>query len=177
MAAAHIQGIQDNPAVESVIKHYVGNEQEIDRTTSSSNVDEQTLREIYTLPFQIAIQEGDPGGIMCAFNQVNHVYSCENASILADILKDEIGFDGWVVTDFGPIDSLNSTPNSLVAGLDQELNRRVSGTRPCSQRDRGRSHHRGRYRRGRLPRRPRPHRERAVRRPRSRRRGARRHDP
>ena len=60
---------------------------------------------------------------MCAFNQVNHVYSCENATILGDILKDEIGFEGWVVTDFGAIHSLNSSPPSLVAGLDQELNR------------------------------------------------------
>lgn len=123
MAAAHIRGIQENPAVESVIKHYVANEQEIDRTRSSSNVDARTLREIYTLPFEIAIQEGDPGGIMCAFNQVNHVYSCENDEILNQILRNEVGFEGWVVTDFGAIHSLNSTPPSLAAGLDQELNR------------------------------------------------------
>jgi beta-glucosidase len=123
MAAAHIRGIQDNPAVESVIKHYVANEQEIDRNRSSSNVDPRTLREIYTLPFEIAIKEGDPGGVMCAFNQVNHVYSCENAQILTQILRDEIGFAGWVVTDFGAIHSLDSTPASLAAGLDQELNR------------------------------------------------------
>jgi beta-glucosidase len=123
MAAAHVRGIQDNPAVESVIKHYVANEQEIDRNRSSSNVDARTLREIYTLPFEIAIREGNPGGIMCAFNQVNHVYSCENAEILDQILRNEIGFEGWVVTDFGAIHSLNSTPPSLVAGLDQELNR------------------------------------------------------
>lgn len=123
MAAADIRGIQANPAVEAVLKHYVANEQEIDRTTSSSNVDEQTLHEIYTLSFQIAVQEGHPGGIMCAFNQVNHVYSCENQETLTQILKEEIGFPGWVVTDFGAIHSLNSTPNSLTAGLDQELNR------------------------------------------------------
>ena len=117
------RGIQDNPGVEAQLKHYVANEQEIDRNSSSSNVDLQTLHEIYTLPFQIAVEEGDPGSVMCAFNQVNHVYSCENATILGDILKSEIGFEGWVVTDFGAIHSLNSTPPSLVAGLDQELNR------------------------------------------------------
>ena len=117
------RGIQDNPGVEAQLKHFVANEQEIDRNSSSSNVDLQTLHEIYTLPFQIAVEEGDPGSVMCAFNQVNHVYSCENATILGDILKSEIGFEGWVVTDFGAIHSLNSTPPSLVAGLDQELNR------------------------------------------------------
>ena len=123
MAGAHAAGIQDNPGVEAQLKHFVANEQEIDRNSSSSNVDLQTLHEIYTLPFQIAVEEGDPGSVMCAFNQVNHVYSCENAAILGDILKSEIGFEGWVVTDFGAIHSLNSTPPSLVAGLDQELNR------------------------------------------------------
>lgn len=124
LAAAHIRGIQDdNYGVQAQLKHYVANEQEISRQTSSSNVDDRTLRQIYTLPFEIAIKEGDPGSVMCAFNQVNHVYSCENATILKDILKTEIGFDGWVVTDFGARHSLDSSPPSLVAGLDQELNR------------------------------------------------------
>ena len=126
IAASHIQGIQDRSgdvAVEAVLKHYVANEQETNRTTSSSNMDERTLHELYTLPYEIAIKQGDPGGIMCAFNQVNGVYSCENATILRDILKGEIGFGGWVVTDFGAIHSLASTPPSLPAGLDQELNR------------------------------------------------------
>ena len=56
------------------MKHYVANEQEIDRNSSSSNVDPQALREIYTLPYHYVVQEGDPGGVMCAFNQVNHVF-------------------------------------------------------------------------------------------------------
>jgi beta-glucosidase len=125
MAAAVVRGFGDNPdePVESVLKHYVANEQEIDRRTSSSNVDPRTLREIYTLPFEIAIKKGRPGGVMCAYNQVNRVYACENRTILRGILKDEIGFDGWVVTDFGAQHSLASSPPSLVAGLDQELNR------------------------------------------------------
>lgn len=123
MAGAHARGIQDNDGVEAQLKHYVANEQEISRQTSSSNIDDRTLRQIYTLPFEIAIKEGDPGAVMCAFNQVNHVYSCENATILRDILKTEIGFEGWVVTDFGARHSLESTPPSLAAGLDQELNR------------------------------------------------------
>jgi beta-glucosidase len=125
LAAAVVRGFGDNPnePVESVLKHYVANEQELDRQTSSSNIDDRTLREIYTLPFEIAIKQSTVGGVMCAFNQVNHVYACENRTILRTILKEEIGFDGWVVTDFGAIHSLASTPNSLAAGLDQELNR------------------------------------------------------
>ena len=125
IAGAVIRGFGDNPnePVESVIKHYVANEQEIDRQRSSSNVDQRTLREIYTLPFEIAIREGDPGGVMCPFNQVNGVYGCENANILRQILKTEIGFKGWVVTDFGSVHSFASTPPSLIAGMDQELNR------------------------------------------------------
>ncbi|MCB9421740.1 MAG: glycoside hydrolase family 3 C-terminal domain-containing protein [Ardenticatenaceae bacterium] len=124
MAAANIQGIQeDTPpdvAVEADLKHYVANEQETDRTSSSSNVDERTLMQIYILPWEIALKEGDPGSIMCAYNQVNGVYSCENGNILNDILKDYIGFEGFVMSDFGAV---HSTSPSLVNGLDQELNR------------------------------------------------------
>lgn len=125
LAGTEIRGIQEgNPGapVVAVLKHYVGNEQELDRGQSSSNVDERTLHEIYNLPFEIAIKEGDPGGIMCAYNQVNGVYSCENPTILNDYLKNEIGFDGFVVSDFRGV---HSTAPSLVGGLDQELNRPI----------------------------------------------------
>lgn len=125
LAAAMVHGFRDNPAepVESVLKHYVANEQEIDRQTSSSNIDQRTLRQIYTLPYEVAIKRGRPGGVMCAYNQVNGVYSCENANILRQILKQEIGFDGWVVSDFGARHSLTGVPTALPAGMDQELNR------------------------------------------------------
>ncbi len=125
MAGAMVRGVQeDNPnePVESVIKHYVANEQELDRNNSSSNIDERTMHEIYALPFEIAIKEGDPRGVMCAYNQVNSVWSCENGGILNGILKDDIGFRGWVVSDFGAV---HSTVPSLLGGLDQELNRPV----------------------------------------------------
>ena len=125
LAAAAIKGHADNPAtpVESVLKHYVANEQELDRTSSSSNVDQRTLREIYTLPFEIAVKRGRPGGIMCSFNDVNNIPACGNPNILTTILRDEIGFEGWVVTDFGSRHSLTAATPSLAAGLDQELNR------------------------------------------------------
>ena len=125
LAGTWIQGLQkDNPTmpVEAVLKHYVGNEQELDRQTSSSNIDARTLHEIYDLPFEVAIHQGDPGGIMCAYNQVNGVYSCENPQILRQYLKNEIGFRGWVVSDFGAV---HSTVAWLAGGLDQELNHPV----------------------------------------------------
>ena len=120
MAGANISGIQerdDTPTV-AVLKHYVANEQELDRQRSSSNIDTRTMQEIYTLPFGIAVAEGDPGRVMCSYNQVNGVYACENKATLTDILRDEYGFSGYVVTDFGATHSLTSNPPSLVAGLD-----------------------------------------------------------
>ncbi|MFI6512363.1 glycoside hydrolase family 3 C-terminal domain-containing protein [Streptosporangium sp. NPDC050855] len=123
LAAAEIQGIQKgNPQapVLSVLKHFVGNEQETDRTLSSSNIDERTLRQIYELPFEIAVKKGSPGGVMCAYNQVNGVHSCENPTLLTDHLRGTIGFGGFVVSDFWAV---TSTAPSLRAGLDQELNK------------------------------------------------------
>ncbi|WP_100059429.1 glycoside hydrolase family 3 C-terminal domain-containing protein [Leifsonia xyli] len=123
LAAAQTSGIQTgNPEepVMSVLKHYIANEQELDRQTSSSNLDGRTLREVYDLAFQIAVQKSDPAGVMCSYNQVNGVYACEN-TILNNLLKAG-GWDGYVVSDFG---SVHSTAPSLNAGLDQELNRPI----------------------------------------------------
>ncbi|WIB11417.1 glycoside hydrolase family 3 C-terminal domain-containing protein [Curtobacterium sp. MCPF17_052] len=122
MAGAAVDGIQTgNPTepVMAVVKHYIANEQELDRQTSSSNVDGRTLREVYDLPFRIAIAKGDPAGVMCSYNQINGVYGCENP-LLKNVLKKDDGFRGYVVSDFGAV---HSTAPSLNAGLDQELNR------------------------------------------------------
>ncbi len=124
LAAAQTKGIQTgNPGepVMAVLKHYIANEQELDRQTSSSNIDGRTLRETYNLAFQIAVEKGDPAGVMCSYNQVNGVYACENP-ILNNLLKAETGWGGYVVSDFG---SVHSTGPSLNAGLDQELNRPI----------------------------------------------------
>ncbi|WP_210479223.1 glycoside hydrolase family 3 C-terminal domain-containing protein [Naasia sp. SYSU D00948] len=122
-AAVNIQGMQGNEdkPVLANLKHYVANEQETDREESSSNMDERTLREIYDLPFEIAIKEGDPHSLMCSYNQINGVYACENP-ILTTHLREDYGFDGYIMSDFG---SVHSTAPSLDAGLDQELNRPV----------------------------------------------------
>ena len=104
------------------LKHFVANEQEIDRNNSSSNVDPRTLREIYTLPFEIAIDRGDAGGVMCSFNQVNHDPACGSEHAARPDPPGEIGFDGWVVTDFGARHWLTAGRRGSRAGLDQELN-------------------------------------------------------
>ena len=124
MAAANVRGLEhgnpDKPVVAN-LKHYVANEQETDRQTSSSNMDERTLRQVYDLPYEIAVEQSDPGSVMCSYNQVNGVYACENP-ILTTSLGEQMGFDGYVMSDFG---SVHSTAASLDAGLDQELNRPI----------------------------------------------------
>jgi beta-glucosidase len=122
IAAGTIQGIQTgNPTepVEAVVKHYVGNDQETDRQTSSSNIDERTLEELDSRAFEIAVRDGQSAGVMCSYNQINGTYACENPLLTTD-LKSQIGLKGFVVSDFGAV---HSTAPSLVAGLDQELNR------------------------------------------------------
>ncbi|MBT0993845.1 glycoside hydrolase family 3 C-terminal domain-containing protein [Cellulomonas sp. DKR-3] len=123
LAARVVDGIQDDRDGKSVmaeLKHFVANEQELDRQTSSSNLDERTLREVYALPYEIALSESDPANIMCAFNQINGQYACENDHVLNDILKDAWDYGGYVVSDFGAV---HSTADALNNGLDQELNR------------------------------------------------------
>lgn len=124
-AAATVRGIEDEgdptKPVFANVKHYVANEQETDRAASSSNMSERVLREIYSLPFEIAVERSDAGSVMCSYNQINGVYACENP-ILTSVLKDDAGFDGYVMSDFG---SVHSTSASLNAGMDQELNRPI----------------------------------------------------
>lgn len=124
IAAAGSRGITSNPArpVEAQLKHFVGNEQELDRQLSSSNVDQRTLREIYTLPFEIGIDRGNIGSLMCGFNQLSSDWTCGSDTLLRRILKSEIGFKGFVMTDFGSTHQHNIPASSLRAGLDQELN-------------------------------------------------------
>lgn len=122
MAAANVRGLEDGNPDKPVIanlKHYVANEQEEARQTSSSNMDERTFKQIYDLPYEIAVRKSDPGSLMCSYNQVNGVYACEN-DILTTSLRQDYPFEGYVMSDFG---SVHSTAPSLNAGLDQELNR------------------------------------------------------
>ena len=100
MAAAYIRGIQST-GVSACPKHFAVNSQELRRMSMDSIVDERTLREIYLTGFEIAVKEGKPKSIMSSYNRVNGVYANENVHLLTEILRDEWGFDGFVVTDWG----------------------------------------------------------------------------
>jgi beta-glucosidase len=120
-AAETVKGIEADPANTPVfanIKHYTGNEQELDRTLSSSNIDERTFQEVYGLPFEIASEESDPESAMCAYNQINGVWACDDP-IMNTHLRAQGEFDGYVMSDFGAV---HSTATALKAGMDQELN-------------------------------------------------------
>ncbi len=100
LAAAYIRGIQ-SCGVAASPKHFAVNSQELRRMASNSVLDERTLREIYLTGFEIAVREGEPWTIMSSYNLVNGVYANENKHLLTEILRDEWGFDGMVVTDWG----------------------------------------------------------------------------
>lgn len=124
LGAAQVNGIQNptgNRAVMAELKHYVANEQELDRQNSSSNVSERALRELYELPYEIALGKSAPANIMCSFNQINGTWACEHER-LTEVLRGDYGYTGYVVSDFGAV---HSTAKALMNGLDQELNRPV----------------------------------------------------
>jgi beta-glucosidase len=116
MAPAIVVGIQSQGLI-ATAKHYVGNEQETNRMTISSVVDERTLREIYVPPFAASIDAG-VGAVMCSYNQVNGTFACENSATLTQLLKGELGFKGFVMSDWG---ATHSTVASANAGLDMEM--------------------------------------------------------
>src|SRR3954447_4873599 len=99
-------------------KHYVVNDQEYERFRTSVEVDEHVLRELYLLPFEMLVKDGNIAAIMSAYNRVRGVYATENRYILNDILRDEWGFQGYVQSDFW---SCRSTAGSLNAGMDHEM--------------------------------------------------------
>ena len=117
MAARYIQGVQQHPVI-STAKHYNVNAQEENRLEVDVRLDERALQEIYTLPFAVAVQDGLVGAVMGAYNKVNNIYSCENHHLLTEILKRQLGFTGWVVSDF---EATRSTVEAANAGLDVEL--------------------------------------------------------
>ncbi len=99
-------------------KHYNLNTQEENRFEADAQLDERTLQEIYTPAFAAAVKDGQVGSVMGAFNKVNGIYSCEHPHLLTDILKQQVGFQGWVMSDY---ESTHSTVEAANAGLDQEM--------------------------------------------------------
>ncbi|AXJ96243.1 MULTISPECIES: beta-glucosidase [unclassified Sphingomonas] len=116
LAGAHIAGVQSNNIV-STIKHFALNAQETGRMVVDARIGEAALRMSDLLAFQIAIERGRPGSVMCAYNKVNGDWACENRHLLTDVLKRDWGYPGWVMSDWGAV---HSTVKAAEAGLDQE---------------------------------------------------------
>lgn len=117
IATAHIQGAQSQN-VGTSIKHFLANNQETRRMSVSAQVDERTLREIYLAAFEGAVKNAKPWTVMCSYNKINGIYAAENKKYLTDVLRGEWGFDGYVMSDWGAV---NSRVEDLAAGLDLEM--------------------------------------------------------
>ncbi len=122
LLAWRTKGTQSQQVI-ATIKHMVGDEQEAYRTTGSSAIGERTLREIYMLPFEIAVREAEPGNVMCSYNKLRldkypaDIFACQHYHTLTEILKNEWGFKGQVQTDWKAI---HSTADAINAGVDEE---------------------------------------------------------
>ncbi len=117
MAASYIQGSEEK-GVATSLKHFASNSQETKRFTSDSVIDERTLREIYLRAFEIAVKEGKPSTVMCAYNKINGIHCSDNKELLTNILRKEWGYDGLVLTDWG---AMNDRIKGFEAGCDLNM--------------------------------------------------------
>ena len=117
LAAAFVKG-QQSATVSSCIKHFAANNQETSRLTSNSCVDDRALREIYLAPFETVVKEARPDTLMCSYNKINGTYSSDNKRLLTDILRDEWGFSGLVMSDWG---AMNDRIAAFSAGCDLNM--------------------------------------------------------
>jgi beta-glucosidase len=117
MAISFIKGVQSK-GVGTSLKHFAANNQEHQRSTISSEIDERTLREIYLPAFEAAVKKAKPWTVMCSYNKLNGTYAAENHRLLTEILREEWGFEGLVVSDWGAV---HDRVGALEAGLDLEM--------------------------------------------------------
>ncbi len=115
MAGEEVRGTQDQHVI-STVKHFALNANETNRTTLDARIDPAAMRESDLLAFNLALQRGRPGAVMCAYNEINGEYACGNDWLLNQVLKQDWGYRGWVMSDWGAVHATNY----LLAGLDQE---------------------------------------------------------
>jgi beta-glucosidase len=114
MAVAEIKAVQAKGVI-AMAKHFAANEQETNRQTIQETVDRRVLHEIYLLPFEMTVKDGNTASVMCSYNFVNGFQACENKELLTDVLRGQWGFKGYVQSDFFAV---RSTAASMLAGLD-----------------------------------------------------------
>ena len=134
-AAAYVNGVQSN-GVGVSIKHYAANNQETNRNEDDSQVSERALREIYLKNFEIAIRESNPWTVMSSYNKVNGTYSQQNHWLLTEMLRDEFGFNGIVMTDWGSkagtVDALKAGNDLMEPGNQTEMERLIAAAKDGS---------------------------------------------
>lgn len=117
MATEQVKGIQDQ-GVQAQLKHLAGNEQETERWTMGVQVPSQAMNELYMLPFEMTVKDADPASVMCSFPDVNGTYACDSSELLQDALRDNWGFDGYVMSDRRAV---HDTVAAIKAGMNVEL--------------------------------------------------------
>ncbi len=117
LAIGYVNGLQKN-GIGVSLKHFAANNQETERLVSDSIVDERTLRELYLSCFENVVKEANPWTVMCSYNKLNGIYTSEHEWLLKKVLKEEWGYEGAVISDWGAV---NSKENSVNNGLDLEM--------------------------------------------------------
>jgi beta-glucosidase len=143
LAGETVRGIQDQHVI-STLKHFALNDQETGRQILSSNMSEAAARESDLLAFEIAIEHGRPGAVMCAYNQVNGHYSCDSDFLLNQVLKGDWKFPGWVMSDWGAVPSLETALHGLDQQSGDQIDQTVFFGQPLLQAAKDDSHYRAR---------------------------------
>jgi beta-glucosidase len=126
LAIEEVKAVQQQ-GTQASIKHFVANEQETDRMSMNTIVDERTLHEIYMLPFEMAVKDSSPASIICSYPKVGGLFACESAPLLTDVLRKQWGFQGYVISDRRAV---HSTAAAIKAGLDLEFDSRAAWFTP-----------------------------------------------